>query len=194
MKTKRPDTKRRFGSLQLSVETTGSPFMPLLAKPARTTSPRRNPKVTTALPFISRPCLRRVLSPDQQTTNRKKIMTTILNHDHATQSSRAPQTRRLKQSLWIQWVVIAVGVIFLSVGATVTLAGPSPSPSPSASPSPSPSPSHRARAHPEPFTEPEPFAEPEPVTESKLRSHRHSQHVDRRRRRFLQPDLAHHQF
>ena len=66
-------------------------------------------------------------------------MTTILNYDDAANSNRPPQTPRVRQPLWIQRVVVIIGMLFLSAGATMTLAqGPSPSPSPGISPSPSP--------------------------------------------------------
>jgi len=70
-------------------------------------------------------------------------MTTILNHDDAAKPNRPPQTRPVRQPLWIQWLVIIIGVLFLGASTTVTMAqspSPSPSPSPGISPSPSPSP------------------------------------------------------
>jgi hypothetical protein len=50
-------------------------------------------------------------------------------------------------------------------------------------------------AEPKPVTEPGYFPKPEPVTKSaaKLRSDRHRKHDHCWRRRFLQPELAHHQ-
>ena len=54
-------------------------------------------------------------------------METILNHHQAAKSNRPPQKRRARQPLWIQGVVVIIGVLFLSAGTTVTLAqGPSP--------------------------------------------------------------------
>lgn len=55
---------------------------------------------------------------------------TTMNHNYAMQARCSPQMRRVKQALWLQWAVIAVTAIFLSVSATATFAqGPGPSPS-----------------------------------------------------------------
>ncbi len=106
----------------------------------------------------------RILSREhQRPTNRGNIMEIILNHYNVTKSNRPLQTRRVGQPLWLQWVAVIIGAVFLNAGATATFAqSPSPSPSPGISPSPSPSPGISPSPSPSPGISPSPSPSPGP--------------------------------